>query len=83
MGGGHGTYLPAIFLFPWGMMGIVWENTITMPFINIALLQYPLYGMLLDGLKAKPNVKWFCFCLLGLHVALAMTVFALEGDRWR
>ena len=55
MGGGHGTYIPAMSLFPFGMLGILFQDRISFPFIIIALLQFPFYGFIVD--KANPLSK--------------------------
>jgi hypothetical protein len=43
-GGGHGTYLPAIFLFPFTMLGAAIFGSINPALIALALFQFPMYG---------------------------------------
>src|SRR5438105_4422954 len=45
-GGGHGTYAPAKFLFPVAMIFAVGRESITPPIIGLALVQFPLYGLI-------------------------------------
>jgi len=51
MGGGHGTYLPSIILFPFGMIGTTFQQSITALFTILGIVQFPVYGYLLDILK--------------------------------
>jgi len=47
-GGGHGSYLPAIVCFPLGLLAVCWSASPNSPALWLALVQYPLYGLLLD-----------------------------------
>ncbi|MDV7698262.1 hypothetical protein N6B72_15160 [Chryseobacterium soli] len=64
MGGGHGTYIPTIILFPFGMIGTIFQESITFPFIVLGLFQFPIYGYVLDLLK---NNK-YKYLILILHI---------------
>jgi len=43
---GHGTYVPAMMLFPYTMLSAVALDAITAPFAIVAVIQFPLYGIL-------------------------------------
>jgi len=45
--GGHGSYAPAMVLFPYSMIAANLLNRITSPLVLLALIQYPIYGVLL------------------------------------
>lgn len=45
-GGGHGSYVPAIVLFPYSMALAVPLGSIAPPLVGLAILQYPAYGVL-------------------------------------
>lgn len=53
MGGGHGTYKPTIILFPFGMIGTSFQQSITLPFTILGIVQFPIYGYLLDNIKKQ------------------------------
>jgi hypothetical protein len=74
---GHGTYVPAKILFPYTMASTALTgDNITVPFIALALLQYPLYGALLDWARAKGRLPRMLATLLVLHLVLvAAAVF--------
>lgn len=46
-GGGHGDYLITKLLFPWTMLPAVFLGSMTVPFITLAIIQYPAYGLIL------------------------------------
>ena len=52
-GAGHGHYLWAKILFPFTMLSARVFGSITVPFIALAIVQFPLYGLIL----AIANVK--------------------------
>lgn len=82
MGAGHGTYIPAIGLFPFGMFGIIWQDSITFPFIIIAILQYPIYGFIIDKALFAQRQKLIALALLLSHILLALLVIKLSGENW-
>ncbi|MET3538315.1 hypothetical protein [Chryseobacterium limigenitum] len=71
MGGGHGTYIPTIILFPFGMIGTVFQKSITVPFVVLGLFQFPIYGYLLDIFK---NNKYKYLILIS-HILFVIIVF--------
>jgi len=83
MGGGHGMYEPAILLFPFGFIGILYSQSIELPFILIAILQYPIYGLLLDITGSRKTFKWTVVTILTLHLLLAITVLMFRGETWK
>ena len=82
MGGGHGWYEPAMALFPFGMIGTIWQDTITPPFVIMGIIQYPLYGFIGD--RAKSNYKkQLILALLINHLILAGLIIAKSGEHWK
>jgi len=70
MGGGHGYYSPAIVLFPFGMAGTVFQQSITVPFFILGILQFPFYGLLLDRFTGHITK----YCVFIIHLLLAAVV---------
>jgi hypothetical protein len=74
-GAGHGTYFPAKALFPFTMLSVVFSHSITPPFIVVAFLQFPLYGLVLGAFFSSPRFRRAATSLSLLHVAVAVVVF--------
>jgi hypothetical protein len=83
MGAGHGTYIPAMGLFPFGMLGILFQDRISVPFIVIAILQYPLYGFIVDKATSSRQLRLSLLAILLTHIVLATLIIKLTGENWR
>ncbi|WP_143075922.1 hypothetical protein [Parafilimonas terrae] len=80
-GAGHGSYAPAIFLFPFCLISLPLVGQITAPFIVMAILQYPIYGFILDAFKRSEKYKEVIYLILFTHIALAITIACWTGGR--
>lgn len=70
-GGGHGDYFLAKLLFPLSMFSTLFLGSITWPFIVLAVVQYPAYGVVL-GLANKNNrLMRASGILFSIHALLA------------
>src|SRR5262249_20594439 len=78
MGSGHGTYYAAKVLFPWTMMSTAATKEITVPFIALAVVQYPLYGISLDWARAKGGFKPAALMLVVVHCLAVLLAFAVS-----
>jgi hypothetical protein len=73
-GAGHGDYAFARLLFPYTMLlSLVTEGRITFPWIALAMIQFPAYGLALGLAASKSRV---CLCvtagsIMALHAASA------------
>lgn len=78
-GGGHGTYVPAALCFPWTMLSTLANHEITEPFLYLALVQFPLYGILAGAARsATRRPKLAAVVIAGLATAhLLAAIFAL------
>jgi hypothetical protein len=83
MGGGHGTYIPAMSLFPFGLFGNVLFDRITTPFVVLGIIQYPVYGFIIDKARQTNNNKVVLPILILVHIILAVLVIKLAGENWR
>ena len=51
-GAGHGSYLVTKLLFPFTMLSTVAFHSIRIPFVVLAIIQFPIYGIVLGvGLR--------------------------------
>lgn len=83
MGAGHGTYIPAMSLFPFGMLGVLLQDRINLPFIIVAILQYPTYGLILDKANSPRQSKVALLTILLFHIGLATLIIKMTGENWR
>ena len=70
-GAGHGTYFLTKILFPFTMISAIIFGTITMPFILLAVAQFPLYGVAFGIANIKGKLIPLAVGLFSLHVAAA------------
>lgn len=83
MGAGHGTYIPAMGLFPFGMLGVLLQDKISLPFIIIAILQYPMYGFIVDKANSSRQLRLSLLIVLLTHILLATLIIELTNENWR
>ena len=71
MGGGHGTYKPAILFFPYGMLIVQFFNKINFFSIFISTFQYLIYGLIIDYYVVNKSKKLLIGVILG-HIFLSI-----------
>ncbi len=78
-GGGHEDYFWAKIFFPYTMLSTFLFESITIPFIIIAIIQFPFYGLILAFATKKKNLG-LLIILLGLvhFLASASSLFLLN-----
>jgi len=69
-GGGHGTYVPFLVLFPLGLIGTFVSDNIKILFFILGLFQFPVYGFLMDKFKSR---KAFLFIFL-FHISIILII---------
>ncbi len=74
IGGGHGWYEPAIVLFPWGSINIMWQSIIGTPFMLLALVQYLVYGFLLDRAASRNRLNIMAWTIALIHIVLSIVI---------
>lgn len=75
-GAGHGNYLAAIILFPYTLLSAVAFGSITVPFILLAILQFPLYGVILGRAAESGTAREARIALLVIHGLAVAILFA-------
>ena len=68
---GHGDYLWAKIFFPYTMLSALLFQSITAPFMMLAIIQFPLYGFLLAAASERKRLT-----LLSIGIALIHGVSA-------
>lgn len=81
-GAGHGNYLFAKILFPHTLLSAWVLDSITTPFIVLAVIQFPLYGIVLGAANLRHRFKR-TLVLVGIIHALAVgTCFILLNEQF-
>jgi hypothetical protein len=76
-GGGHGTWIPAILIFPFGMAIAVAMDQISGVAVLLAFVQYPLYMFIVAYCRGNRARIIAVNALMILHFAFA--VWAMEN----
>lgn len=75
-GAGHGDYLAARLLFPVPMLAsLLTEDTIKVPSVVIALLQFPAYGALIGWSWAR-HMRYLPLLVATVHIVATILCFA-------
>lgn len=78
-GAGHGNYLWAKVVFPYTMLSTLAFESITRPFIILAIIQFPLYGVALGLASRKHRFAHMAIALPVIHLLAVMILF-LSGS---
>lgn len=76
-GAGHGTYYAAKILFPYTMASTAFTGGVVQPFIAAGIVQYPLYGVILDWTRSVDRFRAGLLAIAGTHliaVGLALMI---------
>src|SRR5262245_47802755 len=76
-GAGHGHYEFARLFFPYTMLLTrLTGDTITLPLMALALIQFPLYGLVIGLAAAKGHIALAMVPLLVVHTATVILCFS-------
>lgn len=81
-GTGHGHYLWAKILFPFSLLSARVFGSITNPFIALAIVQFPLFGLILANANAKGRYLPSLVTLLIVHSLAVAACFLLLGENF-
>ncbi len=74
-GVGHGNYIIAKILFPFMILSTICFEKITTPFIVLAVLQIPFYGVILGLAKSQKIPYFFIILLVTIHILAVIFCF--------
>ena len=81
-GAGHGNYFFAKLFFPFTMFSTAFYQSITGPFIILAVVQYPAYG-LLSGLSSRQGrLRLMSVILLAIHALVAVLCLVVPNQNF-
>lgn len=81
MGGGHGYYEPMIFLFPFSAILFIWFEEINLIFLFVSLVQYPVYGLLIDRFGKRISYTWLL--ILSIHLIIGILAYSITPEQFR
>src|SRR5688572_27711113 len=74
-GAGHGDYRLAMILFPYTLLSASVFDSITPPFIILAIIQFPIYGVALGYAHEKGRLLSMSIVLCVVHSIALATMF--------
>ena len=74
-GAGHGDYFWAKVLFPFTLLSARIFDSITAPFIAVAIVQFPLYGLMLGSANVQGRLRQYSALLLLIHSLTVLACF--------
>jgi hypothetical protein len=77
---GHGTYVPAMVLFPYTMLSTYFFDEMTDLFVIVLLLQFPAYGTILAFAQYKKKLRATGIVLLATHLLAAGAALAFTSQ---
>ena len=81
-GAGHGNYRLAMILFPYTLLSTTIFNSITLPFIVLALIQFPVYGFVLGSANEQGRFLSIGIILCVFHGLAAMVMFLIANENF-
>lgn len=81
-GAGHGDYFWAKVFFPFTLLSVLAFDSITVPFIMLAVVQFPLYGLLLGKANEKGQLLRYLTLLLLVHSLTVLVCFFFVGENF-
>jgi hypothetical protein len=82
-GVGHGDYVLARILFPYTMLSALLFDKITAPFVLLAIIQFPAYGLILGRAAGRGRFLVALTLILVVHSVLAAACFKeFGGSFW-
>ena len=82
MGGGHGWYEPAMILFPLGTFNTIWQDHLSIPFVALAIIQFHIYGFIIDKLRQHGKARWTAILILLFHIFLTTLILIFKLPGW-
>ena len=81
-GAGHGNYRLAMILFPYTLLSTSVFDSITPPFIILAIIQFPIYGFALGYAYEKGRVLSMSIVLCVVHGIALAAIFLVANQNF-
>lgn len=79
-GAGHGSYFLAKALFPYTMLSVIFFGEITAPFILLAVVQIPFYGVVFGAANTKDRLLPLAGAVLVARILAVAACFLFIGE---
>jgi len=79
---GHGNYLLAKILYPYSMFSTIFLDEITVPFIILAIIQLPLYGVILGIANMRGKIISATISLTVVHSLAVVACLIFIGSNF-
>ena len=79
-GAGHGDYRLAMILFPYTLLPTSLFNSITPPFIILAIIQFPIYGLVLGYANERGRLVSMLILLSIVHGVAAADMLLIASE---
>ena len=73
-GAGHGDYVLARVLYPYSLLLTRLTGSLSMPFVILAVAQFPAYGWLF-GMARSRGTKWH-IAAIAIHIVSVLITFS-------
>jgi len=81
-GAGHGDYFAAMLLFLYTMLSAAAFDNLYLPFVLLAVIQFPGYGTVLGYMNEKRRVGRAAATLLVAHAVAVVTVLLFASENF-
>ena len=81
-GAGHGTYFVSKILFPFTMLSTVVADQISLSFVVVAGLQFPLYGLLVGLANRVGRLRNAILLISVIHSIAVSLCFVFIGENF-
>jgi len=79
LGGGHGWIEPTVLLFPFATIQFIRTTEIDLGIILASLIQYPVYGLVIDSFNKNTTVK---LLLVVIHILLVVLSYSFIPEQF-
>jgi hypothetical protein len=81
-GAGHGDYFLAKVLFPFAILSTRIFDSITFPFLALAVAQFPIYGIILGRAHVKSKLPTAAAAILIAHALSVAACLLIPGGNF-
>jgi hypothetical protein len=76
-GAGHGSYFPFAILLPYSFLPSLFASETDAVSGPLAIVQFPLYGIVLGRAWLKGDLRWSASWVIGAHVVAALAALTM------
>ena len=81
-GAGHGNYFAAMLLFPYTMLSAAAFDSIYLPFVLLAVVQFPAYGIVFGRANETGRIVRVAVILVAAHAVAVVAVLLFASEKF-